>query len=392
MQLQMTQHGLLIGIVVAVASVVVTQALADDSGAHSLAERFAGAHVEKAPLAKSKGAISAEQVEDVFEARKGHTDLERTDQILQSIEARTKTIEDLLEKSAQNSLSTPSTETNTQNILSFDDKASSQSEDASDKNAVTDVQSAIASPMHEIATDKGRPSIATPEITKSAPEGASAPVAAAAELLTPSEPQAPLDATANVTELPEPGYALGGPANVVRGISEASSLMRSATVLLVLQPGDKGIRRFKKTADPVLCGRRHCYMSHGVKKKAQRMHRGATLGPFNTLGRRAGACRQTLACAFRHVDVMDNGVLLQPVDLKFMRHDRRAYRNVTPDPTCTVSAGRLFCGKPIVAKTWTAWVVPEHIAQEAGSDALETALQEGLPNKPVPTIHVKKAK
>ena len=202
---------------------------------------------------------------------------------------------------------------------------------------------------------------------------------------------APREAIKDVTDLPEPGYALGGPGNLRHGLAEASNILSTATVLLKMKPGNTGLRRFKKTADPVLCGRRHCYMSKGFQEKAYRMLRGTALGPFNTLGRRAGACRQKLSCVFRHVDLMDDGVLLQPVDLKFMRHDRRAYRNIKADQSCTLSGGRLHCANPVKAKTWTAWIVPEHIALEAGSDALETALQDGLPETPVPSIHVKRA-
>ena len=304
--------------------------------AHSLAERFAAAHESKPKETRPENVIRAEQVKGAFEVRKQESELKSTDEILDSIEARTKAIEDLLEKTAP-------------------------------KTAPINLQSntwdaTLTTPSTESET------------TTTAPT---------------SEDQSQ---TTDITDLPEPGYALGGPVNLRDGLAEASEILTTATVLLTLTPGNKGLRRFKKTADPVLCGRRHCYRSQGFEKKADRMHRGATLGPFNTLGLRAGSCRQTLACAFRHIDLMDNGVLLQPVDLKFMRHDRRAYRNVKPDETCRISAGRLFCANPIIAKTWKAWVVPEHIARQAGREALELALQEGLPKTPVQTIQVKNSK
>ena len=363
--------------------------------AHSMAQQFADAHKAKPKKINLKDAILPKQVEGAFETRSEENDLKTTDQILDSIEARTRAIEALLEESTSDKWNV------------YDGKPDSVVVIPS-PGTRAEVPAIVAHTQHDARTP-------TPMITNSQPtapafiraDPANANWVATTERATSpdlgyavksdgaSQPHGADAAigpeqTDDITELPEPGYALGGPANLRHGLEEASSILSTATVLLKMKPGNTGLRRFKKTADPVLCGRRHCYMSKGFQEKAYRMLRGTTLGPFNTLGRRAGTCRQKLTCAFRHVDLMDDGVLMQPVDLKFMRHDRRAYRNIKADPTCKISGGRLHCANPIQAKTWTAWIVPEHIAMQAGRDALETALQDGLPKAPVPSILVER--
>lgn len=309
----------------------------DADTAHRLAHQFANAHENEVSQKPTHDSIEPEQVEGAIQRRKHETEFKTTDQILNSVEARTKAIEDLLRKS---------------------------------ELAAWDAETYVSEPQ---ATERDRKSRDAVDASPSAP----VPDRDAQQHNDP-----------DVFDLPEPSYALGGPATLRSGLTEASELMTSATVLLKIKPGNKGLRRFKKTADPVLCGRRHCYMSQGADRDAQRMHRGAALGPFNTLGRRAGACRQRLICTFRNVDVAEHGVLLQPVDLKYMRHDRRAYRSVKPDPTCKIRAGRLHCAKPVEARSWTAWIVPEHLANQAGREVLEIALEEGLSAEP-PTTYAR---
>lgn len=272
------------------------------------------------------------EVEGAIRARGYESDVKTTDALLDSIEARTRAVEKLLEKTKTPSWDATITQQDQQNPGAAQIKTEENSEKLSE-------------------------------------QGETAPIQVR-------------------TELPQPTYALSGGAHMRSGLTAVADVLNKATVLLQMQPGKKGIRRFKKTADPVLCGRRNCYMSSGFSESAKHMHRGAILGPFNTLGRRAGACRQKLMCAYRNIDLMEQGVLMQPVDLKIVHHDRRAYRKVTVDQSCRAQAGRLHCSNPIVAKTWKAWVVPEHIAIEAGADALQAALQDGLPDAPIPVVTV----
>jgi colicin import membrane protein len=86
-----------------------------------------------------------------------------------------------------------------------------------------------------------------------------------------------------------------------------------------------------------------------------------------------------LVCIFRDVDLYGKSAAIQPVDMGFWHHDRRETRTVEADRTCDVVAGQLYCAKPIVARGYRAWIVPESVAVEAGPEALEDALDDGLP-------------
>ncbi|MGQ0671590.1 MAG: hypothetical protein ACT4N2_01740 [Hyphomicrobium sp.] len=159
-----------------------------------------------------------------------------------------------------------------------------------------------------------------------------------------------------------------------------SPLETRVTVLLVLDPGDRGIRRFEKTADPILCLGANCFVSSGSALPSLQMPRIKAFGAGNTLGRRAGSCRHKLACAFRGVDINAETAALQPIDLRIMRHDRREVLSVRADRSCDIDQGRLACGEPARARTWRAWIVPEHVAERAGPKLLEAALAAGLPD------------
>lgn len=155
-------------------------------------------------------------------------------------------------------------------------------------------------------------------------------------------------------------------------------LPHQATVLLVMTPGKRGIRRWKKTADPMLCVEGSCYISQGATLPAQRVSRRKGFGPGIALGKRAGACNDQLACVFRDVDLGAKTAWMQPVDLRVLRHDRREALRITADPTCTVTGKRLTCTRTIESDDYRAWIIPEHIARAAGKDALKQALRDNL--------------
>ena len=70
---------------------------------------------------------------------------------------------------------------------------------------------------------------------------------------------------------------------------------RRVTVLLVMAPGNYGIRRNgPKVADPIMCTMAGCYVSTGPGTPARFLPRRKATGVGNTLGGRAGACRQSL--------------------------------------------------------------------------------------------------
>lgn len=151
------------------------------------------------------------------------------------------------------------------------------------------------------------------------------------------------------------------------------------TILLSIEPGKTGIRRFgKKTADPVLCAGHTCWIAAGTGRAAREVTRGLALGPANTMGRRAAACNRHLTCVFRDVDLDAPSADIQPIDLRILRHDRRKPLRLEADPSCRLVNGALACDKLFVARSWRAWVIDEELARKAGPEALESALKRGL--------------
>jgi colicin import membrane protein len=150
-------------------------------------------------------------------------------------------------------------------------------------------------------------------------------------------------------------------------------------VLLVLEPGTYGIRRNgPKVADPLLCTREGCYVGAGADQPAMFMRGRKATGFGNTLGRRAGACRQSLGCVFRSLDLGPLPVFLEPVDLHILKHDRRHPHLVQAHSDCAVEGPRLACRRGIYADTYTLWVVPENVAEAVGPATLQRAVAEGL--------------
>jgi colicin import membrane protein len=149
------------------------------------------------------------------------------------------------------------------------------------------------------------------------------------------------------------------------------------TVLMIMTPGTYGIRRGANIADPVLCTTDGCYVSVGADRDVVFMPRRKALGVGNTLGARAGACRQSLSCVFRGV-ALDYPAVLQPVDLHILKHDRRRPQRILADSDCRLAAGRLTCSRGIYAEDYVLWIVPERLAEAAGPETLEGALRDGL--------------
>lgn len=150
------------------------------------------------------------------------------------------------------------------------------------------------------------------------------------------------------------------------------------TVLIVMAPGDKGIRRHNKTADPVLCMDQGCYISNGSDSAASLMPQRKALGIGRTLGARAGACHNSLGCAFRGVDFAGFPNYVQPIDMRVVKHDRREAQSVAGGSDCELAAGQLHCRKPVRSHDYVMWLVPETMAAAAGAAVLERALADGL--------------
>lgn len=187
--------------------------------------------------------------------------------------------------------------------------------------------------------------------------------------------------TTEVTEAPKSEIfsnersALG-----MRGVEVNDIAGSRVTVLMVMKPGDRGIRRFDKNADPILCTNDGCYISQGAETPARFLTTHKALGFRNTFGQRAGACREQLACVFRSIDLGRQPSFVQPVDLRMVHHDRREIKQASADDSCKINSGRLTCSRPVRASNYTLWIVPEKLAQKAGVDVLARALAEGVPS------------
>jgi hypothetical protein len=154
---------------------------------------------------------------------------------------------------------------------------------------------------------------------------------------------------------------------------------RRVAVLLLMQPGDRGIRRNNKSADPVLCSYHDCYVSNGPDSAASLLPARKALGFFRTWGTRAGACNNSLGCVFRGVELDNMDGMLMPVDMRVVRHDRREPREVETVSDCRLERDRLACRNGIYADDYAMWLVPESLAGKVGPAALLQALHDGLP-------------
>ena len=239
----------------------------------------------------------------------------------------------------------------------------------------------VASPSPATGPVAMAPPLSQPVVGETvAPKPADAAVPLPAQVGAAPSPAQPIAPVAPVIVPPaSPAVVAGAPPPSTEAVVRPSAPETRVTVLLLMQPGDRGIRRANKTADPVLCLGPDCYVSKGPDNDAKHVNRWQALGTFNTLGGRAGACNHSLGCVFRNVDLGAVRAMLQPIDLKIMHHDRRETREVRADPTCDMVGPRLTCAAGIKASDYRLWIVPESVARKAGAAALEAAVKAGLP-------------
>lgn len=170
-----------------------------------------------------------------------------------------------------------------------------------------------------------------------------------------------IDAIEPITSQPEPRQ---------EAIAPFASGAERATVLLVMNPGFTGIRLFNNTADPILCMPDVCWISRGPDEDARMVPRRKALGPLNTLGNRAGACNDRTGCVFRNVEITPAASVVQPIDMRLLRHDRREAIQVRVDRSCRMEGNQLQCAAPQRGPDYQVWVVPEVLAGDAGGRAL----------------------
>lgn len=129
-------------------------------------------------------------------------------------------------------------------------------------------------------------------------------------------------------------------------------------------------------ADLVVCLAGGCAVSRGPATPARWSAGKRALGPLNALNLtgKAGACTNRAACILRGVELPDGAAVLQPIDLDLDRHDRLEVRQTAADPSCRLLNGELRCYRGVYTPTYSLWVVPEGVAEEAGPDGLVAAL------------------
>ncbi len=273
--------------------------------------------------------------------------------------------------------------------------AQASKKQANDAPAVAAVPPAPTTAVVPPSAEPQNPEAGT-QMPPAAPAQAPAPVATAPtvqpkEVAPPPTVAAPADpvpsATSSVAAAPSPPPV---PSAVIEEASQKLPPQQPAAppahasethfaVLLILEPGSYGIRRNgPRTADPVLCVPGGCYVSAGADQPAMFLRGHKALGFGNTLGARAGACRNSLGCVFRDVELSTLPAYLQPVDLHILRHDRRAPHTVLGNSNCRSTAGHLTCSRGIYAGDYTLWIVPESLADVIGPAVLESAVDEGL--------------
>jgi colicin import membrane protein len=184
------------------------------------------------------------------------------------------------------------------------------------------------------------------------------------------EPDLPLPSMRNSLGMSEEAASAG--ASVAAGGDHVA-------VLLVMQPGNRGIRRHNKSADPVLCTYSGCFVSNGPDRAVTYFPGHSGLGLSRTFGERAGSCSNSLGCVFRGIELAAIRDHLGPIDMRVIRHDRREMQHGIAVSDCRLERGRLACTRGIHSSDYTMWIVPESLASRAGVQMLEQAVAEGLP-------------
>lgn len=151
-----------------------------------------------------------------------------------------------------------------------------------------------------------------------------------------------------------------------------------ATVLMVLTTPEPRARNAERGADPILCVTVGCYVSNGAQAPASYHSLDQSLSIGGRLGRGAGDCNHSTVCVYRNVDLGTGPAMVQPINLRFVRHDRREQREVSVDDSCRVIGGHLSCSRPVRGSSYTLWVVPEALARDIGPEMLTSAVSNGL--------------
>lgn len=146
-----------------------------------------------------------------------------------------------------------------------------------------------------------------------------------------------------------------------------------ATVLIALDSSGRGARA---TPDPVLCIGDVCYLSKGFAAAALPIAKRDALAVKSTVDHAADACRGQFGCVYRGVAIPDGAQVLI-VDLTSTGEPAGAF-SIAPDASCKIEDGDVYCAEGLVTSAYRLWAIPEAIAERAGVEALDAALDDGL--------------
>lgn len=143
-------------------------------------------------------------------------------------------------------------------------------------------------------------------------------------------------------------------------------------------------------ADIVLCGAAGCYVGNGLEKPATFYEGSSGL----LLIKKAGACRDSLSCVFRDIDLSklttETNKIIEPVDVDYVSH---SYMGGVPVQTgsmpndvpaflkldnCSLKRPVIACQVGVHERNYSLWAMPEKLAQTGGRDALDAVLFKGL--------------
>jgi colicin import membrane protein len=205
------------------------------------------------------------------------------------------------------------------------------------------------------------------------PAGEHVPSGGIGRLGAPPAPEMP-----RANPLPEVHMAADAPS---RYDTPSRAFDGRVTVLLQMEPNAQRGRRHE-SMDPVLCLVDGCYVSNGPGYPASFLPGRKATRFGNAISRRAGACNHAYTCVFRNVEIGALPAEVQPVDIRVLRHDRRAPESVEALSTCRGTTGRLACTGAIHGDGYTMWVIPEQVAARLPIDLFGVTADSGYGDEP----------
>ena len=131
-------------------------------------------------------------------------------------------------------------------------------------------------------------------------------------------------------------------------------------------------------ADLVLCGAKGCYVSHGLSAPAVFYAGGSGL----RLLKKAGACRDTLKCVFRGVElqklITDQEPFVQLVDVDYVSHTYLPKTDLRQNFGCQFEKAIVSCKQGVHGAAFSLWALPETLADRAGRAGLDQVLFKGV--------------